>query len=75
MAKGDHVFKITSIDQRQNLDYFEFQATKYNGLSEDKVLTGIKVTTQPTKFAYEVGEKFDATGMVVKAVYSTKEEE
>jgi hypothetical protein len=75
LSKGDHVFKITSIDQRPNLDYFEFQATKYNGLSEDKVLTGIKIATKPTKLAYDVGDKFDATGMVIKAVYSTKEEE
>jgi hypothetical protein len=75
LTKGDHVFKITSVDQRPNLDFFQFEATKYNGLSEDKVLTGIRIATQPTKVAYEVGDKFDATGLVVKAVYSTKEEE
>lgn len=32
-------------------------------------LTGIEVTTQPTKTSYIVGESFDPTGMVVKATY------
>lgn len=35
-----------------------------------KVLTGIEVTTQPTKVAYQVGETFDPTGMVVTGTYS-----
>ena len=34
------------------------------------VLTGIEITTNPTKTAYVVGEPFDATGMVVTATYS-----
>ena len=33
-------------------------------------LTGIEVTTQPTKVAYQVGETFDPTGMVVTGTYS-----
>lgn len=33
-------------------------------------LTSIEVTTQPTKTAYEEGETFDPTGMVVTATYS-----
>ncbi len=33
-------------------------------------ITGISVTTQPTKVVYEEGETFDATGMVVMATYS-----
>lgn len=41
---------------------------------QEVVLTEIKVTTQPTKTTYEVGEKFDKTGMVVTAVYSDKTE-
>ena len=35
-----------------------------------KVLTGIEVTTEPTKTAYTVGETFDPTGMVVTGTYS-----
>ena len=34
-----------------------------------EVLTGITVTTKPTKLAYIVGEEFDPTGMVVTAHY------
>lgn len=34
-----------------------------------KTLTSIMVTTQPSKAKYVVGEAFDPTGMVVKAVY------
>ena len=35
----------------------------------EKTLSSIIVSTQPTKAKYIVGETFDATGMVVKAVY------
>ena len=41
---------------------------------QEIVLSQIKVTTQPTKTTYVVGEKFDKTGMVVTAVYSDKTE-
>lgn len=37
---------------------------------ETRTLTGITVTTQPTKTSYVPGESFDKTGMVVKANYS-----
>lgn len=37
---------------------------------ETRELTGISVTTQPTKTSYVPGESFDRTGMVVKANYS-----
>lgn len=35
------------------------------------VLTGISITTQPTKTIYAVGGSFDSTGMVVTATYDT----
>lgn len=41
---------------------------------QEVVLSEIKVTTQPTKTTYVVGEKFDKTGMVVTAAYSDKTE-
>lgn len=37
-------------------------------------VTAIKVTAQPTKTSYTAGEKFDRTGMVVKAVYASLKE-
>ena len=33
-------------------------------------LTGIAITTPPTKTAYKAGEVFDPAGMVVTATYS-----
>lgn len=35
------------------------------------VLTGISITTQPTKTTYAVGGSFDSAGMVVTATYDT----
>ena len=41
-----------------------------NETPEDKTLTGIEITEEPTKNTYKVGEKFDKTGMKVVAKYS-----
>ena len=41
----------------------------------EKTLERIEVTTNPNKTAYEEGEKFDKTGMVVTAVYSDNSRE
>ncbi len=38
-------------------------------------LTGIAVTTAPTKTVYTAGENFDATGMIVTATYSDQSTE
>ena len=43
-----------------------------NEKEEEPVLTGIKITTTPTKTTYKVGESFDPTGMVVTAFYDSK---
>ncbi len=45
------------------------QAT-FNVTVETPVLTGIAVTTRPSKVTYFVGDTFDATGMVVTATYN-----
>jgi len=37
---------------------------------QNKTLTGIEVTKEPTKNTYKIGEKFDKTGMKVIAKYS-----
>ena len=47
----------------------ECQNCVYNQVAE-KVLEKIEITTNPNKTAYEEGEKFDKTGMVVTAIYS-----
>ena len=41
-----------------------------NSAPVERELTGIEVTTQPTKVAYTEGETFDPTGMVVTGTYS-----
>ena len=53
---SDSVTKLTSIE------------LNYNCTSKN--LTGLEVTTAPTKTSYSQGESFDPTGMLVKAVYS-----
>lgn len=40
----------------------------------EPVLTGLKITAQPTKTAYLAGENFDPTGMTVVAVYDDNTE-
>ena len=44
------------------------------GGAPEVTLTGIKITTPPTKTEYVEGENFDASGMVVVAVYSDNSE-
>ncbi len=52
----------------------ECQNCVYNQVAE-KVLEKIEITKNPNKTAYEEGEKFDKTGMVVTAVYSDNSKE
>ena len=40
----------------------------------DKYLDSITIETAPTKTTYYVGDKFDATGAVVKAIYTDESE-
>ena len=41
----------------------------------EKTLTGITVTGQPSRTEYEVGDKFDPTGIEVTAAYSNGDTE
>ena len=43
--------------------------------SETKTLTGIEISSQPTKIIYQVGDAFSSEGLVVKAVYSDQSKE
>lgn len=51
-----------------SVSYEDF-STSFQVEFVEKKLTSIMVTTQPTRAKYVVGEQFDKTGMVVKAVY------
>lgn len=46
-----------------------FVATKTFAKTDDRTLTGLSVTQQPTKTTYVHGDKLDTTGMVLKAIY------
>ena len=59
----------TTVGTKEISITYENFSTSFNVEFVEKKLTNIMVTTQPTKAKYVVGEKFDNTGMVVKAVY------
>ena len=46
-----------------------YQASKKYEKTADKDLTGLEITTPPTKTEYVHGDAFDPAGMVVKATY------
>ena len=52
-----------------NKDASSVTLTKTFAKTEDKVITGIVVTTAPTKTAYEHGDTLNTAGMVVTASY------
>lgn len=76
LEPGDHVFKLEGIGQRPNLDCFDFIVTKYGDEVAEKKLTDLTIKSQPTKTTYQIGEKFDPTGLVLEATYDdySKEE-
>ena len=59
--------KLTEMDTGD--EYF-FDGDEQGWTKEaDKYLASLEIATAPTKVQYYVGDEFDATGMVVKAVY------
>ncbi len=75
LKAGTHLFTLKSKSQKPNLDCFDFAVLKYGDQEAEKIVTEIKVTSQPTKTVYEVGDTFDPTGMVVEAIYNDKTSE
>jgi len=69
LTKDDKTITVTYIEggvtktATQNITVTENQDT-------EKTLSSISITKAPTKVKYESGEKFDKSGMVVKAKYS-----
>ena len=72
---------LTKNDTKITITYKDKTATVTITVKEktppvvEKTLERIEVTTNPNKTAYEEGEKFDKTGMVVIAVYSDNSRE
>lgn len=69
LPAGKHMFTIRSINQRPNLDCFDFKVNKYGDQVAEKKLTKLNVKTAPTKLTYTAGETFDPTGMVIEGEY------
>ena len=61
--------KVTLEDYNFTKSGNSFVATKTFGKTDDKSLTALTVTSQPTKTTYTHGDQFDQDGMVVKATY------
>ena len=63
--------ELVAGDKQITVTYGEFSATvAITVTANDAVVTGIKITAQPTKTNYYEGETFDPAGMVVKKVMS-----
>lgn len=69
LPAGDHTFSLTAINQRPNLDCFDFRITKYGDEVAEANLTSLEIASMPTKTTYNVGESFDPTGMKIVAKY------
>lgn len=59
-------------DEKVTVSYTSEGVTKTvtQAISVKPILKKIEIATNPTKVLYKAGEKFDKTGMVVKATYS-----
>lgn len=69
-ADGSPVLNMTP-EQELADEYMNVSITiKVSASEVEKTLTGITVTGQPSKTEYEVGDKFDPSGIEVTATYS-----
>lgn len=69
LKKGVNELSLRLVgDYSPNYDYVKLDVAP---IDEEKV-TGIEVTTAPTKTTYKSGEVFDSTGLVVSAVLEDK---
>lgn len=68
VKEGENTLVIETTGQGNcyNLDYLLIKSAAF-----EEELVSLTVKTQPTKLYYVVGESFDATGMVVEALYSS----
>lgn len=59
-----------AVNSSKEIGTKEIEVTITEEELENVTLTGIKITKEPAKTTYKVGEKFDKTGMVITAQYS-----
>ena len=67
---GDHTFSLEVKNGHPNMDCFDFMVTQYGDEKADKTVTNLNLVSGPTKTKYEIGEKFDPTGIQLEATYS-----
>jgi len=65
LSTGVHTLELRIQAVAPNIDYFDFAVSP-----EEAQLESLSIATPPNKTIYAVGDKFDKTGMVVKANYS-----
>ena len=70
LTAGIHTFRITSINQRPNIDCFDFTVFQYGDIPFTKEATGISIASLPTKLTYEAGEHLDLTGLTLEVKYN-----
>ena len=74
-ADGSPVLNMTP-EQELADEYMNVSITiKVSASEVEKTLTGITVTGQPSRTEYEVGDRFDPSGIEVTAVYSNGDTE
>lgn len=74
-ADGSPVLNMTP-EQELAEEYMNVSITiKVSASEVEKTLTGITVTGQPSRTEYEVGDRFDPSGIEVTAVYSNGDTE
>lgn len=67
---GLHTFRITSINQRPNIDCFDFNVFQYDNSPFTKEAKSIEVASLPTKTQYDAGESLDLTGLTLNVHYN-----
>lgn len=75
LEPGDHTFAFEVKNGHPNIDCFDFIVTEYDGQKAEKVIKEANLIEGPTKTKYEIGEKFDPTGIKLEVQYTdyTKE--
>ena len=75
LEPGEHTFKMEVLNGHPNIDCFDFIVTEYDDQVANKEVMTMNLLSGPTKTKYEIGEKFDPTGIKLEVKYTdyTKE--
>lgn len=70
LEPGDHTFAFEVKQGHPNIDCFDFIVTEYDGQKGEKVIKEANLLSGPTKTKYEIGEKFDPSGIQLEVKYT-----